>query len=88
LDLVDGDRLDLVGANGSGKTTFLRVVSRLYPPFTDEAVIEGKVSPFTGIGLGMEPEATGWPNIIFRYVSLGLTFAALLCYVDTLTLIC
>ena len=75
LDLVDGDRLGLVGANGAGKTTFLRVVSRVYPPLTGEAVIEGKVSSFTDIGLGMEPEATGWQNIIFRCVFLGLTFA-------------
>jgi ABC-type polysaccharide/polyol phosphate transport system ATPase subunit len=74
LDLVDGDRLGLIGANGAGKTTFLRVVSRVYPPFTGEAVIEGRVSSFTDIGLGMEPESTGWQNIIFRCVFLGLTF--------------
>jgi ABC-type polysaccharide/polyol phosphate transport system ATPase subunit len=75
LDLVDGDRLGLVGANGAGKTTFLRVVSRVYPPLSGEAVIQGKVSSFTDIGLGMDPEATGWQNIIFRCVFLGLTFA-------------
>jgi len=75
LDLIDGDRLGLVGSNGAGKTTFLRVISRVYPPLTGEAVIEGKVSSFTDIGLGMEPEATGWQNIIFRCVFLGLTFA-------------
>jgi len=75
LDLVDGDRLGLIGSNGAGKTTFLRVVSRVYPPLTGEAVIEGKVSSFTDIGLGMDPEATGWQNIIFRCVFLGLTFA-------------
>src|SRR5262249_52914336 len=75
LDLVDGDRLGLVGSNGAGKTTFLRVVSRVYPPLTGEAVIEGKVSSFTDIGLGMDPESTGWQNIIFRCVFLGLTFA-------------
>ncbi|HMF24764.1 MAG TPA: ABC transporter ATP-binding protein [Pseudolabrys sp.] len=75
LDLVDGDRLGLIGSNGAGKTTFLRVVSGVYPPLTGEAVIEGKVSSFTDIGLGMDPEATGWQNIIFRCVFLGLTFA-------------
>jgi ABC-type polysaccharide/polyol phosphate transport system ATPase subunit len=75
LDLTDGDRLGLVGANGAGKTTFLRVISGVYPPLTGEAIIEGKVSSFTDIGLGMEPEATGWDNIVFRCVFLGLTFA-------------
>src|SRR5262249_25735272 len=75
LDLVDGDRLGLIGSNGAGKTTFLRVVSGVYPPLTGEAVIEGKVSSFTDIGLGMDLEATGWQNIIFRCVFFGLTFA-------------
>jgi ABC-type polysaccharide/polyol phosphate transport system ATPase subunit len=75
LDLADGDRLGLVGSNGAGKTTFLRVVSGVYPPVAGEAVVEGKVSSFTDIGLGMDPEATGWQNIIFRCVFLGLRFA-------------
>jgi ABC-type polysaccharide/polyol phosphate transport system ATPase subunit len=75
LDLADGDRLGLVGSNGAGKTTFLRVVYGVYAPLAGEAVVEGKVSSFTDIGLGMDPEATGWQNIIFRCVFLGLTFA-------------
>lgn len=73
--LADGDRLGLVGSNGAGKTTFLRVVSGVYPPLSGEAVVEGMVSSFTDIGLGMDAEATGWQNIIFRCVFLGLTFA-------------
>jgi ABC-type polysaccharide/polyol phosphate transport system ATPase subunit len=75
VDLVDGDRLGLVGANGAGKTTFLRVVSGVYPPLGGEAIIEGKISSFTDIELGMDREATGWQNIILRCVFLGLTFA-------------
>jgi ABC-type polysaccharide/polyol phosphate transport system ATPase subunit len=75
LELKDGDRLGLVGHNGAGKTTFLRVVSRVYPPLSGTALIEGRVSSFTDITLGMEPESTGWDNIVFRCVFLGLTFA-------------
>jgi ABC-type polysaccharide/polyol phosphate transport system ATPase subunit len=75
LEFNDGDRLGLIGHNGAGKTTFLRVVSGVYPPLVGEAIIEGKVSSFTDITLGMDPEATGWQNIIFRCVFLGLTFA-------------
>jgi len=76
LELRDGDQVGIVGHNGAGKTTFLRVVAGVYPPLSGEAAIEGKVSSFTDIALGMDPEATGWQNIIFRCIFLGLTFAA------------
>jgi ABC-type polysaccharide/polyol phosphate transport system ATPase subunit len=75
LELGDGDRLGLVGHNGAGKTSFLRVVAGVYPPRSGDALIEGRVSSFTDVTLGMEPESTGWQNIIFRCVFLGLTFA-------------
>lgn len=74
LSLGDGDRLGLVGHNGAGKTTFLRLISRVYPPTAGSVRIDGNISSFTDITLGMEPEATGWQNIIFRCVFLGLTF--------------
>lgn len=75
LELRDGDRLGLVGHNGAGKTTFLRVVAGVYPPISGDVVIDGKVSSYTDITLGMDYEATGWQNIIFRCIFLGMTFA-------------
>jgi ABC-type polysaccharide/polyol phosphate transport system ATPase subunit len=56
VELTDSDRLGLVGHNGAGKTTFLRVVSGVYPPLAGSAIIDGRVSSFTDIALGMEPE--------------------------------
>jgi ABC-type polysaccharide/polyol phosphate transport system ATPase subunit len=76
IDLVlrDGDRLGLIGHNGSGKTTLLRVLAGVYPPGRGVAEISGSVSSFTDITLGMDPESTGWENIIFRCVFMGLSF--------------
>jgi ABC-type polysaccharide/polyol phosphate transport system ATPase subunit len=75
LELNDGDRLGIVGHNGAGKTTLLRVASRIYEPQIGFAEIDGSVSSFTDLTLGMDTEATGWENIIFRGVVMGLTFA-------------
>ena len=74
LELNEGDRLGLIGHNGSGKTTLLRVLSGVYPPSSGEATITGLISSFTDITLGMDPEATGWENILFRCAFMGLSF--------------
>jgi ABC-type polysaccharide/polyol phosphate transport system ATPase subunit len=71
----DGDRIGVIGQNGAGKTTFLRVLAGVYEPTTGAVATEGRLSSFTNITLGMDPEATGLENIIFRCVFLGLSFA-------------
>jgi lipopolysaccharide transport system ATP-binding protein len=74
LALKDGDRLGIIGHNGSGKTTLLRVLAGVYPPARGSATIQGSISSFTDLTLGMDPESTGWENIIFRCVFMGLSF--------------
>jgi lipopolysaccharide transport system ATP-binding protein len=74
LALKDGDRLGIIGHNGSGKTTLLRVLAGVYPPERGSATIEGSISSFTDLSLGMDPESTGWDNIIFRCAFMGLSF--------------
>jgi ABC-type polysaccharide/polyol phosphate transport system ATPase subunit len=74
LALGDGDRLGIIGHNGSGKTSLLRVLAGVYTPNQGSAMIEGSVSSFTDITLGMDPESTGWENIIFRCAFMGMSF--------------
>lgn len=73
LQIKDGDRIGLIGRNGAGKTTLLRVMSRIYPPTAGKANIIGSISSMTDLSVGMNPEATGYENIILRGVMLGLT---------------
>ena len=74
LALGDGDRLGIIGHNGSGKTTLLRVLAGVYLPGQGSATIEGSISSFTDLTLGMDPESTGWENIIFRCAFMGMSF--------------
>jgi ABC-type polysaccharide/polyol phosphate transport system ATPase subunit len=75
LTFEDGDRVGIIGHNGAGKTTLLRVLAGVYEPTFGSMSIDGRLSSFTDITLGMDPEATGLENIIFRCVFMGLSFA-------------
>jgi len=73
MDLRDGDRLALVGRNGAGKSTLLRVLSGICEPGRGTVTIEGSIASMTDISLGMDPEGTGYDNILLRGIFLGMT---------------
>lgn len=75
LSLRTGDRVALIGGNGAGKSTLLRVLAGILEPSTGEIDISGRVSSLLDLSMGMDPEATGYENIIMRSVFLGSTFA-------------
>jgi ABC-type polysaccharide/polyol phosphate transport system ATPase subunit len=71
LDLKDGDRIGLVGSNGAGKTTMLRVMAGIYTPTSGTSFIEGKVASLFDAGMGIDLGATGYDNITLRGMFLG-----------------
>lgn len=73
LSLRHGDRIALVGHNGAGKTTLLRVLAGIYEPCAGRITVTGSVVPLFDITLGMDPESTGYENIVLRGLFLGLT---------------
>jgi homopolymeric O-antigen transport system ATP-binding protein len=75
LSFEHGDRVGLVGHNGAGKSTLLRVLAGIYEPTTGHAFIDGQVAPLFDAGLGMNPESTGYENIVLRGLYLGLSKA-------------
>lgn len=73
LHLKDGDRIGLIGHNGSGKTTLLRTMAGIFRPTRGRLRVEGRVSTVFGLGAGMDPELTGYENIIRMSMLLGAT---------------
>jgi ABC-2 type transport system ATP-binding protein len=72
LHLKRGSRVGLVGHNGAGKSTLLRLMSGIYEPTRGSAWIQGKVAPVFDLGVGMDPELSGYENIIVRGLFLGM----------------
>ena len=73
LSLKDGDRVGLVGHNGAGKSTLLRLLAGIYEPTKGYARTVGKVAPVFDLGVGMDPEITGYENILIRGLFLGMS---------------
>jgi ABC-type polysaccharide/polyol phosphate transport system ATPase subunit len=66
LDIEDGDRLALIGSNGAGKTTFLKVLAGIYHPTQGQIFSSGRISALLDVSVGLNPDATGRENIILR----------------------
>jgi ABC-2 type transport system ATP-binding protein len=73
LSLREGDRVGLVGHNGAGKSTLLRLLSGIYEPTRGSSKVSGKVAPVFDLGVGMDPEISGYENIMIRGLFLGMT---------------
>lgn len=73
LTIHDGERLGIIGRNGAGKSTMLKVLAGIYPPTSGRRVVEGRVSSLFDLSLGFEPEASGWENIAYRGYLQGET---------------
>jgi len=73
LTVKHGDRLGIIGHNGAGKSTLLRVCAGVYEPSEGRVHIEGKVSPLFNASPGLDPDDTGYENIITCGLFLGMT---------------
>ncbi|GHX57846.1 lipopolysaccharide/O-antigen transport protein [Vibrio cholerae] len=73
LELKSGDRLGIIGHNGAGKSTMLKLLTGVYSPTSGSYQRQGEVYSLTDISLGIEPEATGIENIVLRSALLGIT---------------
>ncbi|MGB3456453.1 MAG: ABC transporter ATP-binding protein [Litorimonas sp.] len=75
LDLHAGDRIGIIGINGSGKSSLLRMLARVYHPDSGTLDINGSVTGLFTITLGMNQEGTGLENIYLRGLQMGLTMS-------------
>ena len=72
FELTQGDRLGVIGKNGAGKSTFLKILSRITTPTSGEIRIRGRVSSLLEVGTGFVGELTGRDNVFLNGAILGM----------------
>jgi ABC-type polysaccharide/polyol phosphate transport system ATPase subunit len=73
LTIAEGERLGIIGRNGAGKSSLLRLLAGVYPPTSGRCQIHGHVSSLFELALGFELDASGWQNIMYRGFLQGET---------------
>lgn len=72
FELKKGDRLGIIGHNGSGKSTTLKMLSRITTPTEGRITMVGRVASLLEVGTGFHPELTGRENIYLNGSILGM----------------
>jgi lipopolysaccharide transport system ATP-binding protein len=72
LDIGEGQVLGVIGRNGGGKSTLLKVMSRITEPTTGRIDLYGRVGSLLEVGTGFHPELTGRENIFLSGAILGM----------------
>ena len=68
-----GRTLGVIGRNGSGKSTMLKLVAGITKPTTGTVRVSGRVSALIELGAGFHPEISGRENVFINGIMLGLT---------------
>lgn len=73
FELARGQSLALVGRNGAGKSTILKLLANITRPTTGSINVEGRLSALIELGSGFHPDLTGRENIYLNGTILGLS---------------
>ncbi|MGN0994594.1 MAG: polysaccharide ABC transporter ATP-binding protein, partial [Butyricicoccus sp.] len=75
LTVYKGEALGIIGGNGAGKSTMLKLLSRVTAPTEGEIDIYGRIASMLEVGTGFNGEMTGRENVYLNGAILGMTKA-------------
>jgi homopolymeric O-antigen transport system ATP-binding protein len=73
FEVKRGEALGIIGHNGAGKSTILKILSRIMKPTTGSIVVNGRFSALIEVSAGFHQDLTGRENIFLNGTILGMT---------------
>ncbi len=73
FDIFPAQSLGIIGNNGSGKSTALKMIARIIQPTEGEITVNGRLSALLELGVGFHAELTGRENVYLNASFIGLT---------------
>ncbi|HST11236.1 MAG TPA: ABC transporter ATP-binding protein [Terriglobales bacterium] len=75
LQIARGEAVGLIGRNGSGKSTFLKLIAAIHRPTSGRLLVarDARISSMIELGVGFHPELTGRENVFLNAAIHGLT---------------
>ena len=71
FEVKRGDSVGLIGRNGSGKSTMLKLIARVLKPTKGQITVNGTVAPLIELGAGFDFDLTGKENVFLNGALLG-----------------
>lgn len=71
FSIYKGEIVGLVGFNGAGKSTMLKILAGVLSPTSGKVMVQGKIAPLIEVGAGFDPELTARENIYLNGAILG-----------------
>jgi ABC-type polysaccharide/polyol phosphate transport system ATPase subunit len=71
LEIPVGQMLGVIGRNGSGKSTMLKIIAGVYRPTAGDVHVQGSLAPLIELGAGFHHELTGRENILLNGLLMG-----------------
>ncbi len=72
FDIMPGQSVGIIGKNGSGKSTALKMMTHILHPTKGRITVRGRVSALLELGTGFHPDLTGRDNIFLNAAILGI----------------
>ena len=73
FNVKKGEAVGIIGVNGAGKSTILKIITGVLQPTSGEVVIDGRISALLELGAGFNPEYTGLRNVYLNGMMIGFS---------------